>query len=100
MNQQTKDIAKEAFATAKANGLQVCVFWQDHFYARGRYFGYPVCIQLQNVAENHVEDARIVHWSSWKQVCEVWVDQIDAYLAELEAEWQQAAQPVGEGSTS
>ncbi len=88
MNEQTRQITRDAFHDAKANGWELVVFWSDRFTTQNNRFGYPVCIQLQNVAENHVERAHIVHWSSWKQVCEVWVDQIDAYIETLEQERQ------------
>ena len=91
ITEKQQQTTKRAFREAKAHGWEVVVFWQDHFYTRNGKFGYPVCIQLQNIAENHVEDCYIVHWSSFKNVCANTVESIDAYLAELEA---QQTQPV------
>lgn len=69
---------------AKAEGLTLVAFWQDHFYTRNGRFGYPVCIQLHN--DNQVETSRIVHWSSNKAYCDDMVAAIDELIGELESE--------------
>lgn len=79
-----QELVKQSWQEAHANGWQLVTFWQDHFYTRNGKFGYPVCIQVQNVDEKHIETARILHWSSSPAVCESLVERVDAFIAELD----------------
>lgn len=79
-----QELVKKSWQEAHANDWQLVTFWQDHFYTRGKYFGYPVCIQVQNTAGNVVVTSRILHWSSSTAICDNLVERIDAFIAELD----------------
>jgi len=84
MNHQQRATVRNMHKRALEHGFTLVTFWQDHFYTRDNRFGYPVCIQLQG--DNQVEESRIIHWSSSKDICAKVVCEIDAYIAELEAQ--------------
>jgi hypothetical protein len=81
-----KTVIRHLWERAQQPGYQLVTFYQDHFYTRNGKFGYPCCVQLQNVKSGQVEDARILHWSSSQAVCADKVEAIDAYIATLDAE--------------
>lgn len=66
-------------------------FWQDHFYSSDRRFGYPVCVQLVNTETKQVEDNAILDWRTSGPSCEALLEQVEAYIVELNN--QKAIQP-------
>lgn len=83
LNDKQRELITRLWNTARSKGYTLVTFYQDRFYTR-KYFGYPICIQLQS--EKDIEESHILAWSQSPFVCENMVAAMDAFIAELKAE--------------
>ena len=63
---------------------QLVTFWQDHFYTRDGKWGYPVCIQVQNLAGDKIETNRFLHWSAYPVICSDLVEEVELFIETLD----------------